>query len=343
MGELSCEFNFRNIQCNGICYIATTDSLNLLGIDWIEKLCLWDVPFNSICDASIPFSDGQFYDVASVVTRVSDFVKILQTNHTEVFSSNLGFCTKAKAMLYLESGTKPVFCPKRPVPYSVSDQLDAELLRLEQTGVLTKVNYSAWATPIVVVRKANGTIRLCGDFSTGLNKALQTHQYPLPVPEDLFAKLNGGTIFSKIDFSDAYLQVEIDDSCKELVTINTHRGLYRYNRLPFGVKCAPAIFQQIMDTMLSGLPFAMAYMDDIVIASPSLAAHQKHVEEVFSRIKEYGFSLQIQKCEFFLPQIKYLGFIIDQHGRRPDPAKISAIQNIQAPADKTKLQSFWDW
>ncbi|XP_005877553.1 PREDICTED: uncharacterized protein K02A2.6-like, partial [Myotis brandtii] len=231
-------------------------------------------------------------------------------------------------------------CPKRPVPYAVIEQLDAELKRLEELGVLSPVTYSAWAAPIVVVRKANGSIRLCADFSTGLNNALETHQYPLPVPEDLFARLNGGKIFSKIDFSEAYLQIAVDDNCKELLTINTHRGLYRYNRLPFGVKCAPAIFQQIMDTMLSGIDFAMAYLDDIIIVSREIKDHKKHVEAVLQRIKSFGFHVHRDKCSFAMSSLTYLGSVIDCHGRRPDPAKISALETMPPPTNRSKLQSF---
>ncbi|KAA3681392.1 uncharacterized protein DEA37_0013250 [Paragonimus westermani] len=173
-----------------------------------------------------------------------------------------------------------------------------------------------------------------------LNNTLETHQYPLPIPEDLFARLNGGTVFSKIDLSDAYLQVEIEDKCKELLTINTHRGLYQYNRLPFGVKCAPAIFQQIMDIMLSDIPYAMAYMDDIIIVSSSVDDHIQHLHTVFQRIRDYGFTLRIEKCEIMLSNIRYLGSIIDETGRRPDPDKIAAIATLPVPKDKTALQSF---
>ncbi|RTG86513.1 uncharacterized protein DC041_0012202 [Schistosoma bovis] len=90
---------------------------------------------------------------------------------------------------------KPVFRPKRQVPYAAIDKVDKELDRLEKFGVIQPVNYSAWAAPIVVVQKANGVIRLCADFSTGLNDALENHSYPLPLPEDLFIKLNGGRFF----------------------------------------------------------------------------------------------------------------------------------------------------
>jgi hypothetical protein len=98
----------------------------------------------------------------------------------------------------------------------------------------------------------------------------------LPVPEDIFATLNWGQVFSQIDFSDVYVQVELDDDSKRLCNINTHRGVYEYQRLPLGVKSAPGIFQAIMDNMLTGLPFATAYLDDIVVVSRNLKEHRRH-------------------------------------------------------------------
>ena len=80
------------------------------------------------------------------------------------------------------------------------------------------------------------------DFSTGVNDCLKDNSYPLPSPEDIFTKLNGGKVFSKIDLSDAYLQMEVDDECSKVLTINTHKGLYKLNRLPFGLKVAPSLF-----------------------------------------------------------------------------------------------------
>ncbi|XGW14898.1 hypothetical protein V3C99_000852 [Haemonchus contortus] len=119
----------------------------------------------------------------------------------------------------------PVFRKKRPVPYAYVAALDEEIDRLLAEQVLSPVAYSAWAAPIVVVKKTNATLRLCADFSTGLNDALMLHQHPLPTPDDVFAKLNGGTAFTQIDLADAYLQIEVGDEAKELLTINTHRGL----------------------------------------------------------------------------------------------------------------------
>ena len=106
--------------------------------------------------------------------------------------------------------------------YAALNLVEKELDGLQEVGVIEPTNYSRWAAPIVVVRKANGKVHICADYSTGLNNALDTHQYPLPIPKDLFAKPNGGICFAKIDLSDAFLQLEVDEDSKELLTINTH-------------------------------------------------------------------------------------------------------------------------
>ena len=115
------------------------------------------------------------------------------------------------------------------------DLLDKEIDRLQSLDVISSVETLEWAAPIVVVRKAIGTVRLCNDYSTGLNDTLQPYQHPLLTADDVLSKLNGGILFSTIDLAYAYLQIEVSEDSKSLLTINTHRGLFQYNRLPFGV------------------------------------------------------------------------------------------------------------
>ena len=115
------------------------------------------------------------------------------------------------------------------MPFVGLDKIDSELDRLERTGILSKIETSVWAAPTVYVKKKSEQIRVCGDFSTGLNNMLQDHHYPLPSPEEIFAKLNGGKIFSKVDLSDAYLQIPIEEKCSKILCINTHKGLFKYN------------------------------------------------------------------------------------------------------------------
>ncbi|PIO73744.1 hypothetical protein TELCIR_04276 [Teladorsagia circumcincta] len=160
------------------------------------------------------------------------------------------------------------------------------------------------------------------------------------MPEDIFASLNGGTIFSQIDLSDAYLQLELSEESKKKVVINTHKGLFRYNRLPFGIKTAPAIFQQVMNKMVTGLQGVAAYLDHILVSGRTEQEHKENLLAVFGRIADYGFKVRLDKCTFCRPEIQYLGFILDKNGRRLNPEKIDAIKNMDEPKNIAQLRSF---
>ena len=145
-----------------------------------------------------------------------------------------------KARLLLKDDAVPKFVKPRPVPFSRMDAVDKEL---EDLGVITRVDHSEWATPIVVVQKPNGKVRICGDYKVTVNPQLRLDQHPIPRVDELFSKLQRGQHFSKLDMPDAYLQIELDDATKKLLVVNTHKRLFRYNRLSFGP--APAIFQKL--------------------------------------------------------------------------------------------------
>ena len=122
-----------------------------------------------------------------------------------------------------------------------------------------------------------------------VNQALSVEEYPLPTPEELFSTLSGGKVFSKLDLSQAYLQLPVDDASKCYLTINTHKGLYVYNRLPFGVASAPAIFQKLMDSVLQGIHGVTCYIDDILVSSPDDESHLSTLGEVFAHLEKHGF------------------------------------------------------
>ncbi|XP_058457701.1 uncharacterized protein K02A2.6-like [Malaya genurostris] len=306
-------------------FFVVKQQLNLLGLDLIDSFNLGSVPMDQFCN-----------QVSSYPMEMDS----LKATFAAVFNNEPGLCTKAKVKFTLKEAKSPVFRPKRPVAYAMYSTVDAELDRLERANIITPVDFSEWAAPIVVVRKASGAIRICGDYSTGLNEALQPHQYPLPLPQDIFNKLANSKVYSQIDLSDAFLQVEVDESCRELLTINTHRGLYRYNRLPPGVKAAPGAFQQLVDTMLAGLECTAGYLDDVLVGGADEADHWRNLQAVLRRIQEFGFTIKAEKCSFGQRRIKYLGHLIDEHGQRPDPAKIETICNMPAPKDVSEVRSF---
>ena len=135
----------------------------------------------------------------------------------------------------MEDSAKPRFYKARPVPYALREKVEAELVRLEKSGVIEKVQFSEWAAPVVPILKCDGSIRLCGDYKLTINRAAIVDPYPLPRIEDILSSIGNAKVFSKLDLANAYLQLALDEESKAYVTVSTHRGLLRHNRLPFGV------------------------------------------------------------------------------------------------------------
>ena len=195
--------------------------------------------------------------------------------HAEFFQPGLGCCTTIKAELKLQNGAIPKSFKPRKLPFAFKKKVGLELDRLTNEG--EKVSSSQWASPIVVVNIPEGNIRICADFKVSLNPVLVNDVYPLLIPEELFHKLNGGCKFTKVDLAEAYLQVELTEESSQLVVINTHQGLYRYKRLPFGLSCAPATFQKVIEQTVGDIRGVACYLDDIVVTGKT---EQEHVQNL---------------------------------------------------------------
>ena len=178
-----------------------------------------------------------------------------------MFKNELGTVKGTTAKFHVDPKVKPRFFKARSVPSALRPQVEAELDKLETTGIIQTVQFSQWAAPIVPVLKRNGSIRICGDYKVTINLVAKFDTYPLPKIEDLFSSLSGGKLFSKVDLASAYQQILLEEQSKEYTTINTHKGLYCYNRLPFGVASAPSIFQRTMKISYKALTmFASIWM-----------------------------------------------------------------------------------
>ena len=173
-----------------------------------------------------------------------------------------------------------------------------------------------------------------------LNRAASVESYPIPHIEDLLASFGNAKVFSKLDVSHAYQQLEFDDDSKYFVTITTHKGLYKYNRLPFGVASAPAIFQRTMETLLRDVGNVCVYIDDILVCGSTEGEHLATLHRVLERLQQAGFRLKLAKCIFNVPSVEYLGYVITASGVRPVEKKVSAILKAPAPKNMTELKSF---
>ena len=191
--------------------------------------------------------------------------KILQ-RFDSVFQDGLGTFQGPKATISIEPGAQPRFSKARLVPYALREKVDIELKRLVDEETLEPVQFAEWASPIVAVLKSDRkTVQICGDFKQSINPVSKLDQYPIPKVEGLFARLAGGRSFTKLDLSQAYQQIPLDEQSKKFAVINTNKGLVCYTRLPCGISSAPGILQRVMDTFLKGIQGIMVYLDNILV------------------------------------------------------------------------------
>jgi hypothetical protein len=244
-----------------------------------------------------------------------------------------------KAKIVMKEAAVPKYCKSRPIAYALEPKIEAEVERLVKDGVLSPVSFSEWATPIVPVVKQDGSIRLCGDFKTTVNPQLEVDQHPIPKVEDILAHVNGGEKFSKIDLAHAYLQMEVEEDDKKFLTINTPKGLFMYNRLPFGISSAPAQFQRAMEQVLIGCRGTQVYFDDVLVTGKDDDEHLENLDRALERIAAHGLKLKRAKCEFMRSSLNYLGHKIDKDGLHTDDEKVSAIRNAPAPTNTKELRS----
>ena len=282
---------------------------NLLGRDWIQQL---KVSVDIGCNL-----------VSSVNSNLGD----LLCKHADVFKPELGLLTGLKAKLHVKSDAIPKFCRARTVPFALKKPVEVALQKMEEQGIISPIQFSSWAAPIVPVVKQ-------------VNPALQVDSYPIPRVEGLYASMSGGKCFTKLDLSQAYLQLQLDENSKAYVTINTHKGLFRYNRMLFGISSAPAIFQRCMENLLQGLNGVCVYFDDILITGSTLEEHLQNLENVLTKIEKAGLKLNHSKCLFLMSKIEYLGHVIDEHELHTTEDKIKAIKEAPRPKNVSELRAF---
>jgi hypothetical protein len=209
---------------------------------------------------------------------------------------------------------------------------------LERDGIISWSS-SPWASPLHMVKKPDGSWRCCGDYRR-LNNVTLPDTYPLPNMMDFSARVAGCSIFTKIDLRKGYYQIPMHPADILKTAIITPFGLFEFLRLTFGLRNAGSTFQRLMDRVLAGLAFAFVYLDDIIIASPSIEQHRQDVEEVFRRLQAAGLVINLEKCTFSVPEVDFLGHRVSASGFAPLPSRVAAIQKYSRPATVKQLLAF---
>lgn len=247
---------------------------------------------------SVP-KQSQVKSDAVEMSLVSD-VKRIEKNFSDVFKSRDSPIKNFTVTLRLKEGSVPKFRKASVVPFSLRGEVETQIEGMLSRGIIERVKFSDWASQVVLAKKKNERIRLCCNYKNTLNPNLEKYEYPIPNVDDILFTLNGNSFFTLIDLSGAYLQLALDENSSKLTTINTHVGLLSYRRLPFGVKTAPAIFQEVIDKILSGLENVVSYFDDILVGSPTKEGCVKNTFAVLSRLREFNVQANFEN---FLSQV----------------------------------------
>ena len=217
----------------------------------------------------------------------------------------------------------------------------AQVQQMLSSNVIRPSN-SPWASPVVMVRKKDGSLRFCMDFRQ-LNAATIKDAHPLLRIDDLLDALHGAKWFSTLDLKSGYWQVPIAEQDKEKTAFRTSSGqLFEFNQVPFGLCNAPATFSRLMDRVLAGLHWetCLFYLDDIIVFSSTWEEHLARLREVFERLRHAKLKLGATKYTFAAKEVSYLGHRVTEEGLLPDPALLAAIRDIPPPKTATEVRSF---
>ncbi|CAI5484601.1 unnamed protein product [Closterium sp. Yama58-4] len=240
----------------------------------------------------------------------------------------------------LEPGSRPVAKPQWRLSPAETEEMTQQVRHFLAQGFI-QPSRSPWAAPILFAPKKDGGLRMCIDYRA-LNAATVKNRFPVPRVEDLLDAVQGARVFSKIDLRSGYHQIRVVPEDQHKTAFRTKQGLYEFRVLPFGLTNAPATFQTLINTVLSEFlgSFVVVYLDDILIFSKSKEEHVQHLQKVFEVLRREKLYAKQSKCEFFLPEVEFLGHVVSASGVRTDPKKIAAVQDWVAPTSVKELQSF---
>ncbi|XP_043202462.1 uncharacterized protein K02A2.6-like [Amphibalanus amphitrite] len=325
-GQVSVRFRGRDHRLR-LVVVDLPGERRLLGRDWMSAL---NISASGEAAVLTVGPGGVAADLQAVCDR-----------HAPVFDGRPGRIKGTKAHLVLKPDAQPVSRPVRLPPYALKPAVERELDRWVEAGIAEKIGPNdalGWGTPLVTVPRADGGIRLCGDYRLTVNPQLQMATHPTPTPEDIFANVRGQQ-FCKLDLKDAFLQLELGEESRDMTTVVTHRGRYRMLALPFGISACSSIFQSAIDHILDGIDGCVAYQDDLLIVGADRVELAQRLDRVLARLEQHGVKLKREKCRLGLDEVQYLGWCISANGLRPVKDKVQAVLDMPDPKDVKALRS----
>ena len=231
----------------------------------------------------------------------------------------------------------PVSQKPYPIAMKHYEWVKDEIEKLLTTKVIC-TSHSSWSASIIIIPKGEGGKCLVIDYRAH-NKVTRKFTWPIPKVKDIFSKLNGATYFTTLDLHARYHHIPLDKSSIPKTAFNSPFSKFEYVKVPFRLAKAPTYFQELMTGILKDFPFAIAYLDDIIIFSKTPQEHLSHICLVFEKLGSANLSMKKSKCSFFSKEIQYLGHILSATGIQPLPSKTHAIQNMKPPTTPKQVRA----
>jgi len=303
------------------------------------------------CVNMTPHMDGTFAELINPVLQklppdvtpaqrhqVVDFLR----EYDDMFSRSafdMGRTTLVEHMI--DTGTqRPIRQPLRRHPRAHLEEIDQQVNELLQNDFIEPAA-SPWASNVVLVRKKDGSYRLCVDYRQ-LNAATYKDSYPLPHIDTCLGSMNGAVWFSTLDLRSGYHNIPIREADRDKTAFITRRGCFRYKVMPFGLTCAPSVFQRLMDLVLCGLTYetCLVYLDDIIVFSRDFDTHLELLREIFTRLRLANLKVHIKKCCLFQRRVNFLGHVLTKTGIEVQPEKAEAVRTWPTPRNLSEVRSF---
>ncbi|XP_062698374.1 uncharacterized protein K02A2.6-like [Aedes albopictus] len=234
----------------------------------------------------------------------------------------------------------PVCQHARRPPLALLDKIEQKLESLQASDIIEPVNeYSQWVSPLVTIVKDNGDLRLCVDMRRA-NLAIKREGHLMPTFDDFLPLLRNAKVFSRLDIKDAFHQLELHESCRDITTFITHKGMYRYKRLMFGISCAPEMFQKVLEQVLADCENVVSFIDDILIFGGTEEEHDRALEKVMNALKSRNILLNHDKCVYKVKEVDFLGHHVSENGIKPTEDKMAVLKSFRAPHTAEELRSF---
>ena len=270
--------------------------------------------------------------------HTSDYMKLLSQFPSITEDIDFNVAPKHNIQHTIITTDRPVVTKARRWSPEMSQKIKEEIeLQLEKG--LIEPSDSEWANPLHVVPKSDGMVRLVGDYRL-LNKQIKADRYNLPHIQDFTNRIQHSTVFSTVDMRSAFNQIPMHPDHKHKTSVITPWGLFAFKAMPFGLKTSAQQWQRLMDVALRGLRNHFCYVDDIIVFSKNEADHMIHLEQLFSRLDEFGLKVNPKKCHFGKSEVKFLGFLVNENGCSPLPDRVEAIQKLPLPTTTKQLRSF---